>query len=105
MLFLRPLAALLLPVLLSAQSPAGRGDIVGTVSDPTGALVPRAIITATSSDNSIREATVSDAAGAFAFRSLPPSVYTLEVASPGFARQRREIPLAVGAVAQFVLEL
>ncbi len=105
MLFLRPLAALLLAVLLNAQSPAGRGDIVGTVSDPTGALVPRAILTATSSDNAIRETTVSDAAGAFAFRNLPPSIYTLEVESPGFVRLRRETPLASGAVAQSVLRL
>ncbi len=90
---------------LQAQAPAGRGDIVGTVIDPTGAFVPGASISGTNLDGSNREVTTANSAGAFAFRDIPAGRYVLEVAQPGFTRQRREVVLTGGAAAQAALRL
>jgi hypothetical protein len=64
-----------------AQSTA---TLAGTVTDPTGAVVPNANVKVRSlSTNNIRE-TVSDSAGAFVVPSLQPGDYEIRTTASGF---------------------
>ncbi len=70
---------------LHAQQTAGSGSIVGTVSDPYGAVVPRAQITAANQDAHNTEVATSGLDGTFMFRNIPAGHYSLEVRVGGFA--------------------
>ncbi|HYP14865.1 MAG TPA: carboxypeptidase regulatory-like domain-containing protein, partial [Bryobacteraceae bacterium] len=76
---------ILLGLLLSVGLFAQTGTIQGVIIDAGGASVPNAKITAVDEGKKlvIREA-VSDTAGTFALRSLPPATYTLKVEAAGF---------------------
>jgi TonB family protein len=91
-------AALLAPLAtftLRAQQ-AGTTTITGTVSDPTGAVVPNATVVAIDQSGT-RETTVSGSVGSYSFSNIPPGVYTLEVRAPGFAVFRQDnLALATG---------
>src|SRR5579862_2191957 len=68
---------------LLAQS-AGTGALTGTISDPSGAVVPNVTVTLTSSDtNQVRTATTG-ADGGYKFALLPPGTYRLRFGAAGF---------------------
>jgi len=74
----------------------GMCDIIGTVMDPSGAVVSGARIQILhTEDRKSREGT-TDAAGQFSFAALPPGHYRVRVDSPGFQVGIRTISLAVG---------
>jgi hypothetical protein len=69
----------------SAQAaPAGTGTVRGMVTDPSGAVIPNAAVTATSSSGKTYSAT-SDDGGAYVLRGLPASTYSVNASAPGFA--------------------
>src|SRR4029077_1549481 len=55
------------------------GSISGTVTDPTGSVVPGATLTVTSTTQGVQHKARSDAKGAYTFPSLPVGQYRLEV--------------------------
>ncbi|MBV9224136.1 MAG: carboxypeptidase regulatory-like domain-containing protein, partial [Acidobacteriaceae bacterium] len=59
------------------------GGIQGTVTDTTGAIVPNAAVTVTSSSTGQKQVFKTDDAGLYAAPSLPPGTYTVEVKVPG----------------------
>ena len=59
-------------------------SIVGTVTDPTGALVPSAKITITNTDTGIVRPSSTNAAGSFVARELPIGRYNVKVEAAGF---------------------
>lgn len=72
-------------VLLSAiPALAQMGSIHGTVTDPSGAVIPSATVTATSDDGASHTGT-SNRAGAYAITDLAPGRYQLAVSASGFA--------------------
>ena len=77
------LSAVLSPSLL-AQT-AGTGALAGTVTDSTGAVVPNATVTLTSTDTGqVRtEKTASD--GTYKFNLLPPGSYRAKFEAMGFS--------------------
>jgi len=77
---------LLLYIALSAQAfaQAGRGGINGTVTDPTGAIIPGAKVVVLSHSTGISQSTVSSAAGIYSFVSLTPGAYTVTASHDGF---------------------
>jgi hypothetical protein len=80
-----------------AQTLAG---IEGEVKDSTGALLPGANVTVTStSTNAVRTA-VTDASGLYNFPALPPGPYTVRVEHPGFKASVRSLTLQVQQTAQ-----
>ncbi len=114
------LRAVLFSVLLgiSGQQLAGQsftGAIVGTITDPSGAVVPKARVVAIEERSNVSAETLSDAEGFYAFPALRSGVYRLEVVAEGFRRLVRsgievrvndrlrvDLTLAVGAATESI---
>jgi hypothetical protein len=85
----------LFAVILLCGSPinaqlAGKGEIRGTVTDPSGAVVPGATVVATSTNRGIRFTTKSSESGDFSVPALDPDIYTLTVSAAGLATTTQE---------------
>jgi hypothetical protein len=82
----------------SAQN-SNSGDIRGTVTDSTGALVPGVDVTVTNSDTGVVNHYVTNSDGLYDTNSILPGNYTLEFSKQGFEKLKREsVPLQVGIV-------
>jgi hypothetical protein len=73
-----------LSVGLPAMAQTFRGAINGTVTDPSGAVVPGAQVKATNKATGIEHAALSTSDGQFAFQDLPVGTYTVVVSAQGF---------------------
>lgn len=84
---LATLFGLLIAVAMSVPSGAqsGTSSVQGTVTDSSGAVVPEADVTLTNNATGVKMGSKSDAAGSYSFPTVPPGLYTLEVAKAGFA--------------------
>jgi hypothetical protein len=78
------LVAMILVALPAAAQLAGKGAITGTVSDPTGAVVPGATVIATNDATGVSVAATSASAGEFTISPLDAGIYTVSVKAPGF---------------------
>ena len=58
--------------------------IKGTVTDPTGAVVPKAAITVTNTQTGVVSTTTSNSSGEYSFPALPIGTYSINVSAPGF---------------------
>src|SRR5438093_2345806 len=61
-----------------------RGAINGTVTDPSGGVVPNAQVKATESATGIDHATVTTSEGQFSFQDIPLGFYKITVTATGF---------------------
>ncbi len=73
----------------SAWSQTVTAAIVGTITDPAGAAVPGATVTATSVERGTTYSAVSESDGLYRIPSVPVGNYTLTVAKTGFATVTR----------------
>ena len=69
---------------LSSLATAQEGTILGTVSDPTGAVVPNASISIVNLETGLSSEFVSDAVGQYVAPGLRIGHYTMKVTAPGF---------------------
>src|SRR5260370_14589637 len=76
------------------------GDIVGTVTDPTGAVVANATVTLKSQDTGATSATVTSNTGAFRFPLLKPGTYTVTAMEAGFESTTMTLTVATGQISQ-----
>src|ERR1700731_2178936 len=98
------LSALPLSCLLSSVDPATAhaqtavsGAIVGSVTDPSGARVPRAQVTAVNSGTNATSEATADDAGPFRLPNLVPGTYRVTVTAPGFERlESSQVVVEVG---------
>ncbi len=67
-----------------AQSQASTGQIVGTVKNLNGELVPGATVTVTNTETNLTRTVVTNDEGGFRAVTLPPGDYTVNVAASGF---------------------
>jgi hypothetical protein len=74
-------AILLFSTALAAQD---TGNLYGTVTDPAGATVPGARVTATSADRGNLRTTTTNASGEWVLTLLPPGSYNVIVEASGF---------------------
>ncbi|MBI2684840.1 MAG: carboxypeptidase regulatory-like domain-containing protein [Acidobacteria bacterium] len=74
-----------------------RANISGTVTDPTGAPVAGARVEAISVERMVRYDAVSNDAGIYLIRFLPPGKYSVTVQKEGFKRAQRDGLEAQGA--------
>jgi hypothetical protein len=68
--------------------------VQGLVTDPSGAAIPKAEITASIGPNVVR-ATRSDALGRFTLNGLAAGAYTVRASAPGFAPYQIDVPQVV----------
>src|SRR5437667_5539958 len=83
------------PSAVFAQTETGR--ITGTVTDPSGSVVPGATITLTSTTTGAVRTTVSDSVGRYVIANVPAGTYTLKFELSGFAPQTSNVVVNVGA--------
>lgn len=69
------------------QAQVTTGRISGTVTDPNGAVVQGATITATNLDTNATQTITTGSGGEYAFQLLPPGNYQIEVTQQNFAKQ------------------
>src|ERR1700759_2316256 len=82
------------------------GTINGTVTDPSGAAVPKATVTATNVGTNVPTTTTSDANGNFVISALPYGNYIVTSSSTGFAEAKSStIVLNVGATVRVALAM
>jgi len=83
------------------------GDITGTITDPTGAVISGATVTATNLAENTSQTTTTTASGLYRFTFVKPSQYKLTVAAKGFKGSIETVEVSVGqiATANFKLEL
>jgi hypothetical protein len=81
---------------LHAQTASG--TLAGVVSDPGGAVVPGAAITAKNTATGELRPTVSNSSGVFSIPALPPGPYTVDVVAKGFEQDTSTLNLSVGQV-------
>src|SRR5690349_10210304 len=99
--------------LLPGQESTAR--LLGVVKDPTGAVVPAAIVGARNMATGLERKTVADASGEYSISQLPIGQYTVTAESAGFKTStitdlilqvnqeaRVDITLALGAAAESI---
>jgi carboxypeptidase family protein/TonB-dependent receptor-like protein len=69
---------------LAAKAQTYTGAINGTVTDPSGAVVPNAEVKATNKATGVGRTTTTTSDGEFAFSDLPIATYTVVVTAQGF---------------------
>ncbi|MGA8012509.1 MAG: TonB-dependent receptor [Candidatus Acidiferrales bacterium] len=67
-----------------AQGVGASGDIKGTVTDPSGAVIAGASIVAAQTERGIQHTAVSGPGGQYELIGLPPAAYTVTAQSRGF---------------------
>jgi hypothetical protein len=99
-------SATLLIDLVAAQTIIS-GDIVGTVTDPTGAAVAGATVVLTSEESGSVQTVTTSTTGSFRFPLLRPGVYRVSVTATGFSTATQDVTAGVGQVttASFQLRL
>jgi hypothetical protein len=99
------LLLVLLPV-LPAAAQLGAGQIEGTVTDPSDALVSGAKITITNTATGVSRELTSDSGGRYRAVALEPGPYTVKVEATGFAPlERKGVDVVVGSTATVNLKL
>ena len=87
------------PVLVLAQSEVGLTAVNGTITDPSGAVVTNAKVTARNGGTGFVRQTSSTGAGFYSLSQLPVGAYEISVEAPGFKTARLPgVNLTVGAV-------
>ena len=68
----------------SASAQVLYGSIVGTLTDETGAVVPKAVVTVTNTSTGLSRQATTDDAGYYSIPNLPEGTYDLSVSASGF---------------------
>jgi len=92
----------------SAQAQANAGDLVGSISDPHGARVVGAVVSARNLSTNVVRTTTTDNLGEYRLLVLPPGSYEVTIEAPGFASMRNpsvEVRVGERALYEVTLEL
>jgi hypothetical protein len=77
-----------------------QSGVTGTITDPTGAVIAGAAVTARSASGAPATNTVTDKSGQFFIAGLRPGSYELQVTQSGFQSARKEIEIQPGQIAR-----
>ena len=102
-----PLLALLLAVPSAPAQSGNAGTVRGTVTDPSGAVVPSATVELTDAVSQFDRTVTTNDAGQFTMSNVPFNPYLVTVSAPGFATvgQNAEIRSSVGITLKIVLKV
>ncbi len=104
----RIVLGLVLVVFFSALAGAQtfRGAINGTVTDPSGGVVPHAQVSATDTATGTEHKTTTTTDGGFVFQDLPLGTYKVTVTASGFATHTTDnVPVTAGQVYSLPIKL
>src|SRR5260370_1109423 len=88
------------------QSAAMNGQIEGTVTDPSGAVVAKVKVEVVNNGTGYKRSAETDESGLFRFALLPLGTYTVSAEPSGFAPEKRtDISLSAGSTATVNLQL
>jgi Carboxypeptidase regulatory-like domain/TonB dependent receptor-like, beta-barrel/TonB-dependent Receptor Plug Domain len=92
---------------LPASAQKITGDITGTVTDKSGAVVPNVTVTVESLATGLTRTATTTASGAYSIPELPIGTYKIKAQAQGFKTSTRTAEVATGAVTQsdFSLEV
>ena len=62
------------------------GSITGTVTDPTGAVIPGATVVALNVESGVKNSTETNTQGVFSFPALPVGHYNVRIQAGGFSQ-------------------
>ena len=99
---MKPLVCVLACLLFSAsaaqaQGVGSSGGIWGTVTDASGAVLPKVTVNVVDPHTGLRRTLVTDKAGQFQITGLPPATYDVSAELPGFATEvHKGVTVAVG---------
>jgi len=85
---------LLAAMMIWAQ--AETGQITGTVTDATGAAIPKAAITITNIDTRAARTTTASGEGSYTATNLQPGNYEVSITAPGFTTSKQNVVVTVG---------
>src|SRR5581483_8525660 len=74
------------------------GDVAGTVTDPSGAVVPNAKVELKSPETGYDKTVTTGPSGDFRFSLLKPGAYTLTIAATNFSKVSRNLNVNLGQV-------
>ncbi len=80
--------SVLLSTNIGAQSITS-GDVTGTITDPSGAGVPNAMVKLTNTNTNVSQSTTTNATGSYRFAFVLPGTYSVTVNATGFQQQQR----------------
>ena len=72
------------------------GDIAGTITDPSGAVVPNASVTVKSNESGSTQTRTTNQQGAYRFSLLSPGSYAISVSASGFQAVQQQSTVTVG---------
>jgi len=81
------------------------GDLAGTVTDPSGAVVPNASVTVKSNESGSTQTRPTNAQGYYRFSLLGPGTYTVSVSASGFQSIQQQATVTVGQAATANVQL
>jgi hypothetical protein len=102
-----PLILLYTAAMASFAQGGNAGTIRGTVTDPTGAVIPNATVHLTNPRSGLDRTVASDATGQFQFTNITFDNYQLAAKADGFASQRQAVDIssAVGVTVKVVMQI
>src|SRR5271169_1079112 len=90
---------------LGAFGQSSLTSVRGTISDPSGAVVPGTKVEARNGANGQVRSQTANEAGEYQFQQMPPGTYVISASSPGFGAQAKRAELLVDQPATVNFEL
>src|SRR5215469_17429137 len=91
--------AVLIAMPVASLAQTFRGGINGVVTDPSGAVLPGALVEAVDSATGVSHKTVTSSAGEYVFQDLPLGSYTVTVTGSGFRSSViSKVPVTAGVM-------
>jgi hypothetical protein len=106
-LIILPAIVLIFAALAASAQSGNAGVVRGTVTDPSGAVIPGATVHLTNATSGVDRTVITDATGQFVFSNITFNSYRITVSANGFAPLDRsfEIRSLVGANLKLVLQI
>ncbi|MBV9147980.1 MAG: TonB-dependent receptor, partial [Acidobacteria bacterium] len=102
------LLVIMSPLLVYGQGVGSSGDLRGTVTDSSGAVLANAKVIAVENQTGLQRSAMSDSSGQYRFTGLPPAAYDVSVQISGFESQTQKgviVTLGETADADFHLKV
>jgi hypothetical protein len=100
-----PVLALFLAALATHAQSGNAGPVRGTVTDPSGAVIPNATVTLDNARSGLLRTLQTDAAGQFGFSNVPFNSYRISITAIGFTPLSKDFELRSVVGSSFKLTL